>query len=217
LPYLLQKEPKMTQLTYLFDLLCGWCYGASARIAALAETNEVQLLPSGLFARPNAPRIADFAAQAWANDQRIAQLTGQSFSAAYRTQVLGDRDGRLDSGPATLALTAVSLTASSQELAALRAIQLARYEQGRDVTDIETLAKILREQRLDAAASLLTTRDANLRTANDMRMKVAQSVMQRLGAQGVPALVAGQGQSQRIIPSNLLWGTPEALSHAIHA
>ncbi len=168
-------------------------------------------MPTGLFARPDAPRMADFAAHAWANDQRIAALTGQSFSAAYRAQVLGDRDGRLDSGPATLALTAVSLTAPDQEPVALRAIQLARYDEGRDVTDIQTLADILRDQGLEAAARLLTANANTLRSANDARIKAAQSLMQRLGAQGVPTLAAGH----RVIPSNLLWGAPDALSTAL--
>lgn len=205
------------QITYLFDPLCGWCYGASAKLSALDRTCDLRPLPTGLFARSNAPRMANIAAHVWANDQRIAQLTGQRFGAAYRTQVLDDPLGRLDSGPATLALTAVSLTAPRQELAALRVIQLARFDQGRDITDMATLAEILRETGLDQAANLLTSAASGLHAANDMRIKVAQSVMRRLGAQGVPTLVAGHGKNRRAIPSDLLMGDPEALSRAIRS
>ncbi|MFC7551706.1 hypothetical protein ACFQU7_04410 [Pseudoroseomonas wenyumeiae] len=43
----------------------------------------------------------DFAEYAWKNDQRIAQLTGQVFSEAYREKVLGNPAGRFDSTAAT--------------------------------------------------------------------------------------------------------------------
>ena len=51
------------------------------------------------------------------------RLTGQPFSEAYRRDVLGDRTRLFDSGPATLALTAVALTAPDREFEALKAIQ----------------------------------------------------------------------------------------------
>ena len=51
--------PQTTQITYLFDPLCGWCYGASATLKSLAEQPGlvVKLLPTGLFSRPDAPRM----------------------------------------------------------------------------------------------------------------------------------------------------------------
>lgn len=95
-----------------------------------------------------------FAAYAWANDQRIARLTGQPFSAAYRSKVLADRTARLNSGPATLALTAVALTAPDRELEALQAIQSARYVEGRDITAQAVRVEILHNMSLADAANL---------------------------------------------------------------
>src|SRR5262245_61600521 len=120
----------MTKLTYLFDPLCGWCYGASPALRQLAAREDcvVELAPSGLFCGENArPMNEEFADYAWANDQRIARLTGQQFTPDYRRKVLGDHTSFLDSGPATLALTAVAQIAPPRELDVLRAIQEARY------------------------------------------------------------------------------------------
>ncbi|WP_353611301.1 hypothetical protein [Paracidovorax avenae] len=67
-------------LHYLFDPLCGWCYGAGGTVAELAALPGValRLLPSGLFSGEGArPMSADFADYAWSNDQRIERLTGQ--------------------------------------------------------------------------------------------------------------------------------------------
>src|SRR3954447_5086798 len=113
------------QITYLFDPLCGWCYGASTLIEQLVARPDfaVELAPTGLFAGEGARPMDDgFAAYAWTNDQRISRLSGQPFSEAYRRDVLGDRTRLFDSGPATLALTAVALTAPDREFAALKGL-----------------------------------------------------------------------------------------------
>jgi putative protein-disulfide isomerase len=107
-----------THITDLFDPLCGWCYGASAALENLAARPDftIALAPTGLFSGAGGRPMDDgFAAYAWANDQRISRLTGQPFGEDYRRNVLGDRTRLFDSGPATLALTAVAprRTASS--------------------------------------------------------------------------------------------------------
>ncbi|TIU69189.1 MAG: DsbA family protein, partial [Mesorhizobium sp.] len=91
-------------LTYLFDPLCGWCYGATPMLDRLEKSGVVlELLPTGLFSGAGArPLDAGFAAHAWANDQRIERLSGQVFSQAYVDNVLNVRGTLLDSGSATL-------------------------------------------------------------------------------------------------------------------
>lgn len=205
-------------LTYLFDPLCGWCYGASPALESIRNLPGIslRLLPTGLFAGPGArPMNADFAAYAWSNDQRIATLTGQVFSEKYRREVLTDSDQPFDSGPATAALTAVSLTAPDQEFAALKAIQNARYVDGQAITVTETLANILRSLNLDAAAEVFLKPEADLFDAIDRRVAEGQRLLAILRAQGVPTLAQTEpGQTPRPIPSGLLFGPREALMAA---
>ena len=58
-------------IMYLFDPLCGWCYGASPVIKQLAENPglKIHLAATGLFSgagsRPIDPNFADYA---WSND-----------------------------------------------------------------------------------------------------------------------------------------------------
>ncbi|AXC50473.1 DsbA family protein [Paracoccus suum] len=201
----------MTRITYLFDPLCGWCYGASATIKALGAQPEltVELLPTGLFSNASAPLMNDdFAAYAWANDRRIAKLTGQPFSDTYRDKVLTDQATRFDSGPATLALTAVALTEPAQEIAALRAIQTARYVDGRDITDSSVLAQILADLPLAEAAERLAAADPELLTANRARISRAKALIGRLGVDGVPALVVNDGHGERLIRGAGIFANP---------
>lgn len=192
-----------TTVTYLFDPLCGWCYAAAPALQYLQGVDgvHVSLAPSGLFAGAGArPMDAQFATYAWFNDQRIQQLTGQPFTQAYRDQILGAPAGRFDSGPATLALTAVAQTAPERELDALHALQHARYVEGRDTAEPEVLADVLRALGLADAAALTLAPDTVLRSQVDERVARAQALLRAVGARGVPQLVvAGQGGALRLI------------------
>lgn len=208
----------MVNITYLFDPLCGWCYGAAPALRRISAMPDVTLTlaPSGLFAGAGSrPLDAGFAAHAWSNDLRIAQLTGLRFTERYRTQVLADPDGRLDSGPATLALTAVHLSAPEHELAALHAIQEARYVDGRTITDTTVLADVLRGLDLDAAATRLLNPDDALLAANRSRVDRTQHAMQALGAQGVPHLIVDDAHGRRLVRGNVLVGDLEGLAASL--
>lgn len=210
----------ITHITYLFDPLCGWCYGASAKLEQLAARPDMklQLFPTGLFSEAGGrPMDAGFAAFAWANDQRIGKLSGEPFSEAYHSKVLGDRNGSINSGPATLALTAVSLTAPDREFEALKAIQKARYVEGRDITDIAVLGDILRGLGLAAAAESLAASDAELLSANQKRIAGANADMRKFAANGVPNLIVGVGEKRRLVAGGALFESLETLVKELKA
>ncbi|WP_411885624.1 DsbA family protein [Polaromonas sp. YR568] len=207
-------------LHYLFDPLCGWCYGAIPALSALSEVPAVnlELLPTGLFAGEGArPMNSEFAAYAWSNDQRIERLTGQRFTEQYRERVLGDRQRLFDSGPATVALTAVSLTAPDRELEALKAIQSARYVDGKDTTSLETLAGVLRGLGLEQAATRVAQPDEDLLAANQARIHRAQALMREFGARGVPTLVAESSAKRWVVNHADFYSNPSALAGELEA
>ncbi|MDO8285975.1 MAG: DsbA family protein [Rhodoferax sp.] len=195
-------------VTYLFDPLCGWCYGASPVIQQLGQQANIQLelAPSGLFAGGGRTMDAAFADYAWSNDVRIAKLTGQRFTEAYRSNVLGRLDNRFDSAAMTLALTAVSLSDPQRELETLKTLQEARYVQGLDTCSGSVVETLLRDLGLAAAADRLATADAVLMATNAARIQNARGLMQTFGAQGVPALVVSDGKGSRLLSGNALYG-----------
>ena len=209
-----------TPVTYLFDPLCGWCYGALPVLEQLAAMPGIalKLAPTGLFSGENArPMDAEFAAYAWSNDQRIARLSGQSFSEAYRRNCLLTAGVRFNSGPATLALTAVVLSAPAHEPEALKAIQTSRYVDGCNVTDFLVLSGILHGLGLNEAAERIAAPDINLLAASDARIADARADMRRSRAEGVPALLVGEGQHRRLIRASTLFGSPDALIAGLQA
>ncbi len=200
------------KLYYVFDPLCGWCYGAGATVTALDHMPDVQLrlLPSGLFSGEGARPMDDgFAAYAWSNDQRIERMTGQRFTERYRSEVLAGQRQMFDSGPATVALTAVALTAPKRELEALKAIQQARYIDGKDITQQDSLVALLRGLGLEQSAARLEQPDAELLTANRTRVDEAQALLAQFGARGVPAFILETGGHRQLLHSSAVFSDPQ--------
>lgn len=203
-----------TTLHYLFDPLCGWCYGLAPAVSDLLKYPDIslELLPIGLFSGEGARPLDDvFAAYAWSNDQRIQHLTGQPFSMRYRDRILGDRRQLFDSGPATLALTAVSLTEPAAELDALKAIQHARYVDGNDVISLVALADLLKTLGFDDAAAKVEHPNAELLGANQARVNRAQALIWESGASGAPTLIAESGGKRRVLDHSAAYSNPHLL------
>lgn len=183
-------------LLYLYDPLCGWCYGATAGLDALQQQAphwQVRPLPTGLFAGDPGRRLDPaMEAHIWQADQRIAAMSGMPFSEAYRTQVLRNPSSGFDSEPATLALTAVARSESaSREQAVLKAIQHARWVLGQDITELPVLAEALASAAGEPAAMWLERMAMPaLPGATQLRLERATQLMRRFGFQGVPSLVA---------------------------
>lgn len=208
------------RITYLFDPLCGWCYGAAPALEQLARLDDMELVlaPTGLFAGGSA-RVADeqFVAYVWQNDQRIAHLTGQPFTETYRTNILSKPGRMFDSASATLAVAAVGLTQPSRELDALKLLQRARYVHGRDNSSVEVVADVLDEAEFADAARRVRRPDQVLITACRTRIATARGDMARFGADGVPALVVGDGAERRLLKTSVLFGPFDLLAAQLRA
>jgi putative protein-disulfide isomerase len=197
----------------IVDPLCGWCWGAAPALTRLAESGAVplELLASGLFigGRPMTP---DFAAYAWKNDCRIRDLTGQTFSDAYREKVLGDLNSTFDSGPATLAFATVQSRAPDQALRALHALQAARWVDGRDITDEAVCAAVLREIGIgeDDVSAFLNEDEAVIDALNQ-RADLARRLMEHVGARGVPTLLRVTESGVEMIEGRVLFENVETI------
>ena len=176
-------------LIALVDPLCGWCWGAAPALQRLAASGRrLELVASGLFIGDRA-LTPEFAAYAWENDQKIRALTGQTFSDAYREKVLGQEGGKIDSGPATLAFTAVQMREPEKALAALHALQAARWVDGLDITSEAVVADVLRRAGIaeETVTAFLAEDEAVISALNE-RATFARDLMQAIGARGVPTL-----------------------------
>ena len=172
-------------LHYIFDPLCGWCYGAEplARAASEIAGLDLALHAGGLWPEPTVlpEETRRYIQQA---DRRLAEVSGQPLGERYRSHLLFDPDLVLDSRPVTQAVLAAEAL-SHAGLAMLSAIQRAHYVDGRHVVRYEVLSELGADIGLDedAFAAAFETADA------DAHIAETRELMGRVGAQGFPCFV----------------------------
>lgn len=200
-------------IIYLFDPLCGWCYGAAPMLERLRiDGFLIEALPTGLFSGSGArPMDAAFASYAWANDQRIHRLSGQIFSEGYRANVLNRPNSLFDSSTATLAVTAAGLADPNLRLDALRIIQHARYVDGLDVTNLAVLIDLIDQAGMTSAADLLREPTEALFEASRNLVAKGQQLFRRVGADGVPAIVIDAGNGPHLLNASALFSNYDNL------
>jgi putative protein-disulfide isomerase len=207
-------------LTYLYDPLCGWCYGAAPALDKMAKLDNltVELAPTGLFAGEGARPVDErFAAYAWHNDQRINRLTGQVFSQLYRDQVLAGAASMFDSAPATLGIIAVGLRQRGKEREALKALQIARYVDGRNTSEIAVVADVLDQAGFSDSAARVRAPDEALLEIYRNRIGKSRQLMAAFRMDGVPALLVSDGDKRRVVRGDALFGGFDRLAAELQA
>lgn len=192
-------------LHYLYDPLCGWCYGAEPLVTAAANVDglALRLHAGGLWPQPT--RLPDhmrrYIQQA---DARVGQMSGQPYGDAYLNGLLLDPDLVLESRPVIAAVLAAQAVDPSKALPMLRGIQHAHYERGKHVVRAETLREIAAEIGLDAAEFERALRAVPV----DEHIAESQELMNNVGAQGFPTFVLQIGDDWFAVPHGRFASTP---------
>ncbi|RIX46864.1 MAG: DsbA family protein [Rhodocyclales bacterium GT-UBC] len=199
----------MTTLHYIYDPLCGWCYGAAPLLKAARQVLAVQAHGGGMMTganrQPVTPQLRAYVQQ---HDARIAQLTGQPFGPAYNDGLLHDTDAILDSEPPTAAVLAAEAIAG-RGLDMLAAVQTAHYVDGRRIAERATLIAIAGEIGLDAAA-FAGEYDSQLGEAVHRHIQTTRHLMAQVGARGFPSFVLETDGVLHSIDLAAYLGNPQA-------
>lgn len=194
-----------TILHYIYDPLCGWCYGAEGLVAAAATVGglELRLHAGGLWPQPtNLPEeMRRYIREA---DSRIAAMSGQPFGEAYLSGLLEDPALVLHSRPTIAAVLAAQSLDAGQALQMLRAIQHAHYERGRRVVEPEVLADLAAECGLDREAFAAALAAVPV----DAHIDETRRLMSRIGAGGFPTFVLEAAGAWLAVPHQRYPGDP---------
>jgi putative protein-disulfide isomerase len=206
------------QLHYIFDPLCGWCYGAASLTRTLSQRLAplvpMSLWPGSLFSDP-VQIEAGMRSHIVNSDRRIHEVTGAQFGPAYVAR-MGNRSApvTLWSLPAIAALAAVPRKA---QLDFLESMQRAHYIEGRDLTDVATLLQLAQAAGLEPRAFAATMQSpAHAKATNDW-IAAARALMARAGVEGFPGYVVEKGGSLTHLDHNSSYRYPEALIERIEA
>jgi len=198
-------------LHYIYDPLCGWCYGAKPLVQAASQVLPVSLHGGGMMAGNNrqfvSPNLRDYVMP---HDRRIAEYTGQPFGQAYFEGLLRDSTAVFDSAPPTSAvLAAEELAGRGLEL--LGRLQTAHYLEGRRIADADVLLALATELGFEPQAfEAAFARHAG--AVADEHFKRSRALLSRVGGQGFPTLVLEREGRFSLIDIGPYLGKPDAFA-----
>ena len=198
----------MTTLHYIYDPLCGWCYGAKPLVQAASSVLPVTLHGGGMMTGANrqqvSPQLRNYVIP---HDRRIAEYSGQPFGEAYFEGLLRDHSAVFDSAPPTAAvLAAEQLGGHGLEL--LGRLQTAHYVEGRRVADEAVLLELAQSIGLPAEAFQAAFRVADVQG----HVKASRTLLTQVGGQGFPTLALEQDGQFTLIDIGPWLGKPEAFA-----
>jgi len=198
-----------TALHYIYDPLCGWCYGAAPLAAVARDIMPVIGHAGGMMTGANRkPVSAALRNYVMPHDHRIAALTGQPFGDAYFNGLLLDQTAIFDSAPPIAAILAAEAIAG-RGLALLARLQVAHYVEGRRIADDVVLDALAAELGLDVAVFVA---ERERITAQELQSHIAASrgLLAQVGGHGFPSFVLEQDGRMELLDVGQWLGQPEA-------
>ncbi|AJG23136.1 DsbA family protein [Cupriavidus basilensis] len=186
-------------LHYIYDPLCGWCYGAAplVRAARAVPGLALALHGGGMLTGANRRRItAQWRDYVMPHDRRIAALTGQPFGERYFEGLLRDESAVMDSAAPTTTILAAQALGGVQAAADLLArLQHAHYVDGLRIADAQVLADLAGQAGLDPQrfAGLCLDIGGDKTQAH---MAASRALLNRLGGHGFPTFALQKGTDQ---------------------
>ncbi|MEZ2684290.1 DsbA family protein [Proteus vulgaris] len=186
-------------LHYVYDPLCGWCYGIAPLIEVVSNIfpDAIKLHGGGLFT----PTRAVTGGQSWKEhvtpiDERISQLSGQVFSHAYR-DTLGNTEMVLNSLLPISAILVAQIM-GKRDVYLLKALQEAYYLDGLNISDKNTLLFIVKKLDFDVEqfASLLSEINE---AQTQQHLSQTQQLMSQVNGRGFPTLFIEDAQGYHLI------------------
>ena len=198
-------------LHYIYDPLCGWCYGAKPLVDAAREILPVVAHGGGMMTGAQRQTVsAQLRDYVMPHDHRIAQYTGQPFGEAYFEGLLRDTTAVFDSQPPTTAVLAAEQLAG-RGLELLGRLQTAHYVEGRRIADIDVLMAVAAEMGLEADG-FRAAYDAASGEVTQAHFKASRGLLSRVGGQGFPTVVLEQSGQYQVIDLGPYLGKPEVFA-----
>ncbi|MGP6417543.1 DsbA family protein [Pseudomonas putida] len=195
-------------LHYIYDPLCGWCYGAKPLVQAAQQVLPVIAHAGGMMSGANrqrvSPQLRDYVMP---HDRRIAEYTGQPFGEAYFEGLLRDHSAVFDSTPPIAAVMAAEAI-DGRGLQMLGRLQTAHYVEGRRIAD----ESILFELASDLGYAENTFAAAFKTVDTTAHVKSSRRLLAQLGGQGFPTLALEQDGQFTLIDISPWLGKPQAFA-----
>lgn len=159
-------------LTYVYDPLCGWCFGFHPVIEKLAKRFEhdlhIHVIPGGLAVDKNTHSISEGYSELMEENRRIEKITGAKFGENF--YLLAEEGSYFFSSESpSIAQTVVNQLAPDHALGFAVNMQKAFFTDGKTLNKWETFEMLIKNLPLD------TGRAAQLYESEQTRQKTYET------------------------------------------
>ena len=176
------------KIIYIYDPLCGWCYGFYPVIRNIEseykDKIDFEIISGGMVIGEREGLIGDFADYILKALPRLEELTGVKFGEPYLSQ-LRNKSLYQSSLKPSIALEVFKSFNQKDALVFASSVQKAHYVEGKDLRDEEVYLDLIRPYSIDPEEYLkrLTSDEYRLETTNLFKM------IQEWGITGFPAVI----------------------------
>ncbi|MFJ2987629.1 DsbA family protein [Collimonas sp. NPDC087041] len=198
-------------LHYIYDPMCGWCYGAAPLLQAARQIDGLDIvlhgggMMTGSNRRQVSPALRNYVMQ---HDHRIAAMTGQVFGDNYFNGLLLDTTATFDSEPPITAILAADAIAG-QGLELLERIQHAHYVDGRRVADLAVLRDLAAAVGLEPTQFDSTFAELS-GAATQAHIARSRALLTQVGGQGFPTFALQRGERIEMLDTGRFLGQADA-------
>ncbi len=186
------------KLIYIYDALCGWCYGFTPVIEELlqrfGDEMEVDVLSGGMFLSANhrpASAMYNYISQAHI---QVEAVTGVKFGPAFLEEYLRT-DDIMDSEKPSIALTVFKQYQPAKALSFAHDMQLALNYEGKSLNEDDTYRQLLSKYQLPVDEFL----DKMKEDANRYDTVQEFKQVEQWGITGFPAAILDDGKEYFLI------------------
>jgi putative protein-disulfide isomerase len=174
------------KIAYIYDALCGWCYGMGPQLDKLSLEFEILVLSGGMVVEHRIGPATEMASYIRGAYKRVEEMTGVTFGKPYLDVMLSDEKAIFSSLRPGFALSAFKQTRPYEAYRFAKRIQKAIFQDGWYPNEWATYTKIGTEFGLDADAFLELMQSEALQKETMDEFKLVK----RMGITGFPTVLA---------------------------
>lgn len=187
------------ELIYVYDALCGWCYGFSPVMTRLkdeiGDKIDFLVLSGGMIRGESTAPISSMYNYLKKAYKEVENLTGVKFGENFLNDVLEDGSAILNSEPPALALAAFRLEKKEMSVDFAAALQKAIYYDGMHADDMDGYSKIAETFGVDPGWFNEKINDPEVIKVVENEFKMVSG----MGVEGFPTVLLRNGEDVEVV------------------
>ncbi len=203
----------MDQILYIFDPLCGWCYGFSDNMLSFykkySQNHEFVPVVGGMVTGSRVAPYSQIADYIKNSLPRLEVTTGTTFGDAYKQNFLEDSEVMTNSEPPSKALVTFRTFLPDRAIEYADQLQSAHFKDGRDYNDESLYGELAAGLGLDQGAFMERYQTPEIQ----QNMLEEFAWVKESGVQGFPTVVYRSGSKYYLISHG--YATLETLENSL--